>query len=287
MNDAPLFTALIVSRSRPRWQLLRRGVGVAAACLLHVAGLALLALAPLFFLELVNPPKAVVGPIIIENPHPLMSGPGGRPQSTSTGQRGRSARGTPVQGPRGSSPAKPIRPATQPVRIPLAPPATDEAARNLVSQQSLSADIRPTSGLEGGPEGPGGGPPGSPDGCDGCRGDGSGDRAGEGSGGPNGILGPGDPRVTQPILIESTRALPKYPEAARHARVGGEVILLIVIGPDGAVGQIEVLRSPDQRFGFDLSAIEAVKRWRYRPALLGGRPVSVYAQVIVEFTLSR
>ncbi len=72
-----------------------------------------------------------------------------------------------------------------------------------------------------------------------------------------------------------------------EARMEGEVILLIVIGADGAVGQIEVLRSPDQRFGFDLSAIEAVKRWRYRPALMGGRPVSVYAQVMVEFTLSR
>jgi outer membrane biosynthesis protein TonB len=50
---------------------------------------------------------------------------------------------------------------------------------------------------------------------------------------------------------------------------------------------VQVIRSPDQRWGFDLAAIEAVKRWRYRPALLDGRPVAVYAQVMVEFTLAR
>jgi len=91
----------------------------------------------------------------------------------------------------------------------------------------------------------------------------------------------------QPVLIESTRAVPKYPEIARRARVEGTVILLITIGPDGTVGQVEVLRAPDQIWGFDLAALEAVKRWRYRPALMSGRPVSVYAQVMVEFTLSR
>ena len=64
-------------------------------------------------------------------------------------------------------------------------------------------------------------------------------------------------------------------------------MLLIVIDRDGRVGAIEVLRSPDPRFGFDLSAIEAVKIWRYRPARWAGRPVSVQASVLIEFSLSR
>jgi TonB family protein len=67
--------------------------------------------------------------------------------------------------------------------------------------------------------------------------------------------------------------------------VRGDVVLRIVIEADGRVGAIEVLRGPDPRFGFDLEAIEAVKQWRYRPALLDGRPVAAYARVFVEFTL--
>jgi protein TonB len=88
------------------------------------------------------------------------------------------------------------------------------------------------------------------------------------------------------VIIPSSRKLPDYPDLARRARVEGTVILLIGIESDGRVGAVEVLRSPDPRYGFDLAAIEAVKQWRYRPALLGGRPVAVQANVMVEFTLS-
>ena len=96
-----------------------------------------------------------------------------------------------------------------------------------------------------------------------------------------------DPRVIPPELIASSRALPKYPQTARRVGAQGTVILLVTVRPDGTVGEIEVIRSPDQRFGFDLAAIEAVKRWRYRPGLMHGRPVSVQVRVMVEFVLSR
>jgi protein TonB len=88
-------------------------------------------------------------------------------------------------------------------------------------------------------------------------------------------------------VIVSTRTLPKYPELARRARVEGSVILLITIDREGRVGEVEVLRSPDPRYGFDLAAIEAVRQWRYRPALLDGRPVAVQASVMVEFAIGR
>ena len=62
---------------------------------------------------------------------------------------------------------------------------------------------------------------------------------------------------------------------------------MIAIDADGAVGEVQVLRSPNERWGFDESAIVAVKSWRYRPARMHGEAVAVYAQVMVEFTLSR
>jgi protein TonB len=65
------------------------------------------------------------------------------------------------------------------------------------------------------------------------------------------------------------------------------VILLAVVDKDGRVGEIEVMKSPDPRWGFDLAAIDAVKQWRYQPALMNGAPVAAYIQVMVEFTLAR
>ena len=90
-----------------------------------------------------------------------------------------------------------------------------------------------------------------------------------------------------PSLVPGSRALPKYPDLARRAGLQGTVILLAVIEKNGTVGEIEVVKSPDQRWGFDLAAIDAVKQWRYQPALMNGGPVAAYIQVMVEFTLAR
>ena len=95
------------------------------------------------------------------------------------------------------------------------------------------------------------------------------------------------PGLIPPRIIPSSRALPQYPGVARRAGLQGTVILLVVVEADGSVGRIEVMRSPEQRWGFDLAAIDAVKEWRYRPALMNDRPVAAYIQVMVEFSLSR
>jgi outer membrane biosynthesis protein TonB len=34
---------------------------------------------------------------------------------------------------------------------------------------------------------------------------------------------------------------------------------------------------------FDEAAVEAVGKWRYRPALMNGKPVRVYFSVVVSF----
>jgi TonB family protein len=43
--------------------------------------------------------------------------------------------------------------------------------------------------------------------------------------------------------------------------------------------------SQPEGVGFDASAIEAVKQWRYKPAMQGNKPVTVYMTVLVEFAL--
>ena len=69
-------------------------------------------------------------------------------------------------------------------------------------------------------------------------------------------------------------------------RVCGQVILQAVVHKDGTVGDVTVLKSPGARLGFDESAIEAVKQWRYKPYLLNGSPVEVETTVDVNFSLS-
>lgn len=102
---------------------------------------------------------------------------------------------------------------------------------------------------------------------------------------PTGPLLAGVGDVTNPVLIPESKIEPEYPELARVARLEGNVILQAIIHKDGTVGDIEVLRSNRPNMGFEDSAIEAVKQWRYEPALQNGRPVEVYFTVIVEFTL--
>ena len=53
-----------------------------------------------------------------------------------------------------------------------------------------------------------------------------------------------------------------------------------------SMGDVEVLRTNRPNMGFEESAIEAVKQWRYKPAMQGSRPVDVYFTVVVEFDLA-
>ena len=89
-----------------------------------------------------------------------------------------------------------------------------------------------------------------------------------------------------PVLIESTKLTPLYPELGRKAKLTGSVILEAVVLKDGTVSNIKVLRTPRRGMGFEEAAIDAVKQWRFRPALQNGQPVDVYFTVVVEFELT-
>jgi periplasmic protein TonB len=112
------------------------------------------------------------------------------------------------------------------------------------------------------------------------RTDGTGDGEGPGCEGCN-VVSATAPGVTPPVALESA-AIP-YPELARRARVEGVVFLEAIIGADGSVRDVRVLRGAHPLL--DPAATEAVRRWRYRPARIGERPVAVYLNVVVTFSL--
>ena len=91
--------------------------------------------------------------------------------------------------------------------------------------------------------------------------------------------------VTNPELVPGTKKNPSYPEIARKAKVSGQVVLQVVVRKDGTVGDIQVLRSPGSKYGFDEAAISTVKEWRYKPALQNRKPVDVYFTEVVDFVL--
>jgi len=102
---------------------------------------------------------------------------------------------------------------------------------------------------------------------------------------PSGPLLAGVGDVTNPVLIESTKVQPDYPELARQARLTGNVILQAIITKDGTVDEIKVLRVDKPNLGFEEAAVAAVAQWRYKPATQNGRPVDVYFTINVSFTL--
>lgn len=80
-----------------------------------------------------------------------------------------------------------------------------------------------------------------------------------------------------------THVDPIYPQVAQAARIEGTVILETVIGVDGRVTAVRVLRSIPL---LDQAAVDAVKRWSFTPTLLNGIPVPVAMTVTVRFALT-
>jgi protein TonB len=76
---------------------------------------------------------------------------------------------------------------------------------------------------------------------------------------------------------------PEYPEIAKMTRTEGAVEFEAVIGRDGTIEELKVLR------GHPLlvkAALEAVRQWRYQPTLLNGKPIEVATEITVNFKLA-
>lgn len=76
---------------------------------------------------------------------------------------------------------------------------------------------------------------------------------------------------------------PQYTEEARAAKTQGTCVLLLIVDQQGLPRDIQVTRSLGH--GLDAKAIEAVKQWRFHPALKDGHPVNVQISVEVGFRL--
>lgn len=87
--------------------------------------------------------------------------------------------------------------------------------------------------------------------------------------------------VTEPKLISSTR--PNYPQTARQANIEGSVSLVIYIDQTGKVSSARALNGPVM---LRAAAEDAVKQWKYSPALEDGKPAQSHTVVKVDFKLN-
>ena len=84
----------------------------------------------------------------------------------------------------------------------------------------------------------------------------------------------------RPELVHSVS--PVYPKDAWKARLTGKVILRFLVETDGRVSNVTVLRG---REVFRQAAIDALMRFRFKPAQIDGEPISVWMTQAISFNL--
>ncbi|HEX4039229.1 MAG TPA: energy transducer TonB [Acidobacteriaceae bacterium] len=75
---------------------------------------------------------------------------------------------------------------------------------------------------------------------------------------------------------------PRYPSEAKKAHIEGRVVLEASISDSGNVEDLCVVQGPEM---LQQAAVDAVKKWKYKPFLLHGQPVKVKTQMNIDFTL--
>ena len=94
-------------------------------------------------------------------------------------------------------------------------------------------------------------------------------------------------QVEVPAAAAANSTVPRYPDALRLAGVEGEVLAQFVVNPDGTVdvGTFKVLKSSHELFTQSVKA--ALPMMRYKPALVGEKPVRQLVQSPFTYSISR
>lgn len=87
--------------------------------------------------------------------------------------------------------------------------------------------------------------------------------------------------VSLGLLIRKVR--PVYPKDARMKGIQGTVRMRAEISKTGDVVDLELIDGPIE---LAVSAVNAVRQWKYKPYLLNGAPVAVLTEVVCNYTLT-
>jgi len=265
------------------WSAAYRGRSVFSSVIIHIAGLTLLVIA------FGKPARVIIGravPIIAPDIIPpflaqLKIQPGEREGGGGGGAK------SPLPASKGRAPKPALRQFTPPSATP-----PERAKLTMEPTLILPPDIvlpgakLPVYGDPFAKIGPPSSGPGSGGGIGAGRGGGVGPGKGPGIGpGEGGGIGGGVYRVGGGVSAPQVlfRIDPDYSDEARKAKFQGTVVLEAVVGTDGNVYDVKVLRPLG--LGLDEKAIEAVKKWKFKPGFKEGKPVAVRVAFEVNFRL--
>ena len=127
----------------------------------------------------------------------------------------------------------------------------------------------------------------APGGGGGMFGGGGGFQSGRigGKGGPGGTGTDMDQAFSMADLDQKPRAVyqpaPTYPASLRSRKIDGVVTVLFVVDSNGRVTNAKVEKSSDP--AFDKPALDAVRKWKFDPAMKEGRKVSAKMRAPIRF----
>lgn len=112
-------------------------------------------------------------------------------------------------------------------------------------------------------------------------GDGPGWGPGKNGGAGDGVYTPGVGGVTQPVPIFTPEA--EFSDEARRQKYQGVCVISVVIDAQGYPQNLRLVQTLG--LGLDQKALEAVQRYRFKPARKDGKPVAARMTVMVNFRL--
>lgn len=267
-DEKPVFGSL------GRMDVKRDPTSTAIAVILHVVIIALIFFLVARKVGLIAPPKPVENITLVEPPPPPPKAP---PKAITMGGGGGQKGPTPVTrgNPPKFAPTQLNPPKAPPLEQPkINVPVTVDVQTDLKMAKSNVPQIgMPNSPLVGLSMGNGKGT---------GLGSGNGAGIGAGSGGNTGggvrRIGGG---VSAPVVLYQPE--PEFSEEARKAKVAGNVLVYLQVDEQGRPQHVRVIRGIGM--GLDEKAVEAVRRYKFKPAMENGHAVSVELQIDVNFTI--
>lgn len=264
----------VVFASLDKMVVKRDPVSATISLVINVAIVALIFYFAARKVGIIAPPKAeVIALVDPPKPPPPLKLP---PKAVTAGGGGGQKGPTPVT--KGNPPVfKPeqLNPPKAPVlNAKLTPPVTVDVDPNIKMAKSDVPNFGvPNSPLVGMSMGNGKG---------GGLGSGTGNGVGPGSGGGTGggvrRIGGG---VSAPVVLFAPE--PEFSEEARKAKVAGNVLVYLQVDATGRPTHVRVLRGIG--LGLDEKALEAVRQYKFKPAMENGHPVAVEMNVEVNFQI--
>ncbi|HKQ62061.1 MAG TPA: energy transducer TonB [Candidatus Polarisedimenticolaceae bacterium] len=83
-----------------------------------------------------------------------------------------------------------------------------------------------------------------------------------------------EPELQPPRIVAKSQVPPDYPPSAFRARIEGTVTLKVTVLASSAIANVEVVDCSRTGVGFEQAAVQAVKKWKFEPAMKGNQPIT-------------